>query len=115
MHVFQAIEGDQVHMRVPHLVADNHHTDAFARDYLFHRFRHDFAEKPQARVEFVFYVKNILDFLLGDAQCMPIRLRAHVEKGEVVFCFSNFVARNLAIDDAGEYGRHVGWFECEYA
>jgi hypothetical protein len=49
-------------------------------------------------------VKEIVDFLFRNNQCVPLRQRADVKEGKTMFALCHFIAGNLSIDDACEYG-----------
>lgn len=49
-------------------------------------------------------IEEIVDFFLWDDEGMALGKRTDIEKGKAMFVFRYFVAGDLSIDDACEYG-----------
>jgi hypothetical protein len=51
-------------------------------------------------------LKTSVDEALGDAEGVTVSLRTYIEKCQIVFCFRDFVAGDLAVYDFCEDGSH---------
>ena len=82
-----------------HIDADNGYANLDAGAYLLETPHHSAAETVQLNKEVVIEIKDIIDFLFGDAKDVTADDGIDIEESQAMFGFGDFVAGNLACND----------------
>lgn len=94
-------------MRVRDLDPADNHADLPAGDFRLDHLRGLFSENHQPAQITVLHIKNIIHFLFGNHQGMPLFNRTDIQKRQIIVIFQNLVARDIAADNFCEDRRHV--------
>ncbi len=97
---------DQLDMRVRDFQAFDHESDAFGSGSGFDGWNEFFCCEHPGAVCVVCHLKTIGDLRFWHEECHAWLNGIDVEKGEEVFIFPDFMARDFAVDDAREDGGH---------
>ncbi len=96
-------------MSVGHFEAHDGYAYAVAGDDFFNGMGYAFGEEHEAAEQFVIELEELVYFLFGDDEGVPLLQGADVEEGEVVFGFGYFVGGDFSRDDFGEDAGHGVW------
>src|SRR5690606_1927348 len=105
-HVVDAVDGDQVDVRVRHFQADDRYTDACTGHHRLDLASHFLGKGQHARKELIGQVEEVVHLHLWDHQRVTLAQRVDVEEGQVAFVLGYFVAGYLPLHDAGEDACH---------
>lgn len=93
-------DGHQVDMGVRDFKANHSHGDTGAGDGFLDTFGHLFSENHHLSEFFVLDIEDIIVLMLGYHEGMSLGERIDVEKSEETVVFSDFITRDLPLDDS---------------
>ena len=100
------LNGNQMNVRVRNFQSDNSFAYLLARESLFNGAGYFLGKYMHSAQIFIAQIKNIVCFLFGHHQCMPLYQRVDIEKSKKLFVFRYLVAGDFTCDDSAEYCCH---------
>ena len=105
-HVALLLQRDEVDVCMRHLHAQHGHTDTLAGESCFQGLGYLLGKEIQASQLLIFKVKDVVDLMLGDNECVSLHHGVDIEEGKVVLILGHLVAGDLACHDSAEYACH---------
>lgn len=105
-HIFFVLHRNQMYVRMGHFKSQHRFTYFLAWESPTDGRCHSLGKHVHCRQIFVGQVEDIIHFLFGNNQCMPLHQRVDIKKSKEPGIFRHLIARYFTCDNSTEYCCH---------
>jgi len=106
IEVADTIDRDEMDMGVGDFDPGDHHTDFLARDSFLNGVGDLFGKDDETFQKFILDIKDVIDLLLWDDECVAGIYRTDIEKGEIPIVLKDLMSGDLPGKDLSKKSGH---------